>query len=525
MKFTKKQFYKASSTAQILIVVAILVAINILSIFFNVRWDMTQGNDFSISKTTKVIIKNLDDVVTIKAYFTKDLPGRLIPLRQQVEDILDEYVNYSRGNINVSFIDPAGSTELEQEVRSLGIPSVQFSTIEQDKYELANGYLGIAILYEDSKEVIPVVQNTITLEYELTNAIKKVMSEGKLVIAFATGHAELSQDTDFVNAVQYLAKQYEVIETDLSSGQLVPDNIKTLIIAQPKETFSERSLYVIDQFLMRGGSILALIDGTKVEVPLQASVLSTGLENLLSSYGIRVNQDLVLDVSNDMASFSSGFVQFFTPYPFFVKAVGQFMNPESVLVNRLESVTLPWVSSIDIIGQAEEGTSLFALVRSTDKAWSQSSSFNLDPQQQFVIPNESRSQFILAAAKFGKFQSFFLGRDIPAGDSEQSEEVINETLAGRLIVVGDADFAVDGFLRRNSENLIFFSNLVDGLTQDLDLIMIRSKSVTDRPLKELSYAVSQVVKYLNILVPTLIVVIYGFIRFYIRRKESRQDVI
>jgi gliding motility-associatede transport system auxiliary component len=525
MKFSKKQFYKASSTVQILIVLAILIVVNVLSVFINIRFDMTEGKDFSISKTTKNIVKELDDIVVINAYFTKDLPGRLIPLKQQVEDILDEYVNYSQGKINISFIDPAASDELKLEVQSLGIPPVQFSTVEQDKYEVANGYLGLAILYEDGKEIIPVVESIATLEYELTNAIKKVTSDESLTVAFSTGHDELAKDVDFQTVTKYLEKQYSVVEQDLSTGELIDESIKTLIIAQPKLAFTDRDLYIIDQFLMRGGSVLALVDGTSLAEGLQASKLNTGLENLLAKHGIMVNPDLVLDVSNGMASFTSGYVQFMAPYPFFVKSIGQFMNPDSVLVNRLESVLLPWVSSVELMEEGDDTTSVFDLIRTTDSAWNQVDNFNLDPQQQFSIPNESRMQYSLAAAKFGSFESYFNNKDIPGATGEQSEDFISSTEDSRLIVVGDGDFATDSFLRQNSENLIFLSNLVDGLTQDLDLIMIRSKSITDRPLKDVSFVLRQVIKYINILLPTIIMVIYGFVRMYIRRKESRRDVI
>ncbi|MFW0862108.1 MAG: GldG family protein [Candidatus Komeilibacteria bacterium] len=524
MKFNKKQFYRASNTMQIIIVLGILIVVNVLSVFLNVRLDMTEGKDFSISKTTKDIVKNLDDIVTVNAYFTKDLPGRLIPLRQQVEDILDEYTNYSNNKINVNFIDPAGDQDLEQEVMSLGIPPLQFSTVEQDKYEVASGYLGMAILFEDKKEIIPVVENTLTLEYELTNAIKKVTSDEKLTVAFATGHGEWSKDTDYTAVAEYLAKQYDVVEQDLSSGEFVADNIKTLIIAGPKTSFTDQDLYIIDQFVMRGGSVLALLDGTELGDNLQVTPLRTGLENLLQNYGMKVNTDLVLDVSNGMASFSSGYVQFMTQYPFFVKSVSKYMNPDSVLVNRLESVMFPWVSSVEVMSDSSETTSVFDLVRTTEQAWDQAENYNLDPQQRFSAPDAERSQYTLAAAKFGAFSSYFSSRDVPVIE-DQSIENISSSADSRLIVVGDADFAKDSFLRQNSENLVFFSNLVDGLSQDMDLIMIRSKSVTDRPLKELSFAMKQLVKYINILLPTLIVVIYGFIRSYIRRKEASRDVI
>ncbi|MFW0837547.1 MAG: GldG family protein [Candidatus Komeilibacteria bacterium] len=525
MKFSRRQLYKANSRVQIIIVLAILVVINILGGWWYARWDMTQGKEFSISDTTKNILRDLDDVVAIKAYFTTDLPGRLLTLRQQVDDILAEYTNYGGHNIQVNFIDPGSETRLQQEVQSLGIPPVQFSTVEQDKYQVSNGYLGMAILYGDQKEIIPVIKDTTTLEYELTSAIKKVTSQQTLTVAFTTGNDEISRTDQLQQATQYLNKQYTVTDFDLSTGDLVPSDIQTLIVAQPKTALSDRSLYVLDQFIMRGGSILFLVDGVSIGDGLQAQSNNTGLDPLLASYGIHIQHDLVLDgASNDMASFSNGYVQFYTPYPFFIKAIQQDMEASSPLVNHLESITLPWASSVQVTAQSDDKVQAISLVKTTPKAWTQTSSFNLDPQQTSPPSADSLAQYSLAVSRFGQFDSYFKDQNVPAGTVDNADEAhLDSTDNGRVIVVGDGDFITDSFLQRNSENLVFFSNLVDGLSQDVDLINIRSKAVTDRPLADISYTWKQVIKYLNIFLPTLLITLFGLFRLYWRRRISKQD--
>ncbi len=165
MKFNKKFLEKTNFGILVIIVIGILIVLNFFSYQIFYRWDLTQNKDYSISKVSKKTVSDLKDVVNIKVYFSKDLPSQFINLRQEVADILDEYVNYSNGNIRIEFIDPKKDSQTEQELAMLGIPQLQFNVLEKDKYQVVNGYLGIAVKYGDKTQTIPVVEDTRDLEY------------------------------------------------------------------------------------------------------------------------------------------------------------------------------------------------------------------------------------------------------------------------------------------------------------------------------------------------------------------------
>ena len=138
------------------------------------RFDMTAGKEYSISPATKKILKKLDDIITIKVFFSENLPPHVSKTVTDVKDILSEYSAYAGKNLRISWEDPAKSEEAKNLARSLGIPEVQLQTFEKDKVQAIKAYLGIGILYADKKEAIPVVQNLQNLEYDLTMAIMKV---------------------------------------------------------------------------------------------------------------------------------------------------------------------------------------------------------------------------------------------------------------------------------------------------------------------------------------------------------------
>ena len=215
-----------------------------------------------------------------------------------------------------------------------------------------------------------------------------------------------------------------------------------------------------------------------------------------------------MDVSNSIASFTQGLFTFSTNYPFWPKVVKDGFDQENAAVAKLESLVLPWASSLEILtDKINENNKISYLARTTDRAWSQDDNFNLNPQQMFA-PSNGQRQLTLAVSVFGKFNSVY-------NDSK--------TGAGRLIVVGDSDFVKDNFVRNNPNNLIFFQNLVDSLSLDEDLINIRSKGITDRPIKELSDGEKAAIRYLNIFGLTVAVVLFGMLRYYMRRRSRFVD--
>ena len=524
MNLIKKFKNRGNLGVSVLMIIGILVAINLISYQIFHRFDLTESNDYSISKTSKTMLKNLDDVVDVKLCFSRELPSNFINIRQEVKDILDEYKNYSNGKIKIEEIFPEDNPETEKKMQQLGIPKLQFNVVEQDKFQAIGGYAGLAIYFEDKKEVIPVIQTSQNLEYEITTIIKKLTLDKIPTIAFATGHNEKSPAEGLDNVGKVLRKQYEVISVDLSTGDLIPDNVDALIILGASSAFDDRSKYIIDQFLMRGGSLLIAQDGISIDQGM-ANNNSADLNDILSSYGIKINSDLVLDFSNERVNVPTNFFPIAVNYPFWPKILAKNFNKDIPTTANLETAFFPWVSSIEVLSDKIGDKEIFELVKTTEKSWLMKENFNLNPQQQFAP--QGQKQNILAVSVSGKFSSFYQDKDKPqksveSADGEKSaiapsEKFISETENARLIVIGDSEFAQDDFLSQS--NLILFQNIIDSLALDQDLINIRSKGITSRPLEEMTDAEKKSMKYFNIFGVTILVVIFGVIKYNLRKKK------
>jgi len=423
---------------------------------------------------------------------------------------LDSYRNYSNGKIRVEFINPGEDENIKQELMMMGIPQVQFNVMEKDKYQVVNGYLGMAIKYGDQTEVIPVVQNIQDLEYQITLNIKKATKQINSVIGIVSSNLTSDINKEITIAYKKLQELYQMQTVDLTQASDIAADVNTLIIIGPKDKFADDQLKKLDAFLMRGGAMLILADGVKLGEGLAAEKNNTGLSAWLENYGFKLNQNLVLDVSAGIASFNQGFITFSTPYPFWPNINKDGFDQDNAAVTGLEGLIFPWPSSLDIAeNKISSSTKISYIVKTSNKSWTQEDNFDLNPQQAFS-PVGNIGQKNIAIAIFGKINSAY-------GNGA--------TESGKLIVVGDSDFMQDGFLRGNGDGLIFFQNLADTLSLDNDLIKIRAKSISARPIKELSDGARNFIRYFNIFGLTFIVIILGMFRYFIRRKSRFTDDI
>ena len=503
-------------------IIAILVVLNL--IFSNFYWhlDLTENKVYSLSPVTKDILKNLDDLITVKVYFSKDLPVNLSLVKTEVNDLLSNFNGYAGGNIKIEYKDPADNEEILQEVNMLGIPKLQFNTVSKDEYIIKEGYLGLALFFEDNKEVLPVVQSLDNLEYELVRMIKHLQKGVKDKIYFISGHQESDLEINLQSLKKILEEQYEISSFDLVQADNIPIDINTLIIAGPREDFSDKELYLVDQFLMRGGSLLVLDEGVKLGENLEATdTEQSKLFSLIDHYGIKINNNLVLDSSRAMAPFSSGFITFSVPYSLWPKIDQNGFNTENVMVSKLESLVLPWVSSLDL-QDSDEDTQIISLVSTSPKSWLQIENYNLDPNAQYNLNTLNLEKHVLAGFVSGQIDSYFKDKEKPVLENG-GDSFIDSTNEARVIVVGDSDFIEDSFLKSNPGNLIFAQNIIDGLSQDSDLINIRSRGMTNRPLEEMNDSQKVFWKYFNIFAAAIIVIIYGVLRFFLRKKNNFED--
>src|SRR3989339_632881 len=473
-----KKIKKTDLSVAAILIIGIFVVVNFLSYQIFYRFDLTQNKIYSISSVSKKTVGELDDVVNIKAYFSNNLPSQFLALRQEVADILDEYQAFSNGKIRIEFIDPGTEEDTQRELYMVGIPQLTFEVYEKDKIQQVRGYMG------------------------------KVISDKIAAIGIVTSHGTADSQNQISTIYQELSGLYTLQNIDLQSITSVPDNIDTIIIIGPREQFTEEQLKVINSFVARGGGLLLAYNGVEIGDGLQAQKNITGIEGLMEKYGIKINNDLVADQRSGIASFNQGFITFSTQYPFWPKVIGDGFNQENSAVSNLESITFPWASSIGFVDEETKNSSSF-LARTTDKAWQVSDNFNISPNN--MTKSGNTGQYNLAVSVFGNINNPY-----PEGE--------NTAFEGKIVVIGDSDFISDGFLRNSPDNLVFFQNLVDMLSLDGDLISIRSKTVSSRPIKEdLTDSSRAMIRYINVFGLTMVVVVFGMIRYYIRRKSRFVD--
>lgn len=522
---------KSQTLLKVGIVAVILILLNVISVRLFGRLDVTGNRLFTLSDASRQIVGALDDRVTVKAYFTEDLPSPYNNNRRTLLDQLNEYKAYAKGNLQFEFIDPSGEKG-EQEAQQQGIVPVQVQVVKEDKFEIKRAYMGMILLYEDKKEVIPVIQNMGTLEYDITSTIKRLTSRAQKKIGFLTGHGEVSLN-EISRAQQILAKQYEVTTVDVGKGKTVPPDVAALIVMAPKSQLPETDRYQIDQYIMSGGRVAFLLN--KVEADLQQRFGRTaelGLDDILKAYGLQVNPDLVRDTRCANVSIVQqqfGFnIQSQVPFPY-LPQVSDF-SKDNMMVKDLQGVVLFFASSVDTSGLAAKNLEGEIIMHSSAESGRQTDSgrqtgvFVFDPLQQWQKADFSEKNIPLAAVVKGKLPSAFAGKPVPqdtAADAAPAAgnrlDISSET---RIVLVGDGDFVRDQYLG-NRDNLTLFANMVDYLVDDAGLITIRSKDVALPPLDQVSDGTKKLIKYANLVAPPVLILGYGLFRWRARKARKK----
>ena len=536
----KRIRYGVNTLAFAALIFGILVLINFLSSRRFVRMDLTEDKRYTVSKSTKDLIKNLDDIVTITVYFSTE-PARVGQILQDIRDVLDEYSAFSR-RLQIDYVNPVDMDDGEkQELRFKGIQEVPFNVFEKDKAVIANVYMAISVGYSGKEEVLPVVQSTANLEYELTSAIVKVTTKDAKTIGFLTGHDEYdinAQTRENQHLRQLLDKnadgQYNITTVDLQSGEPVDPTVTTLVVAGPKQTLTEREKYEIDQFIMRGGRALFMIDPITMQPQtLQGTPLSTGCNDLLEHYGVKLGNNIIGDRRlHDSVQLQQGRMTFIQPYIYFVKIHRSNFSKENSITSQLEELTLPWTSSLEIV--QKEGVTATSLAKTTEFGQSFQGVYNLMPGSP-IPPSTDLQVYTVVAALEGKFTSFYTNKDVPSVEHLEDPEgendehthtptqgaedrtTITDSTDTQIIVVGTGEILT----RLNPNGAKFFLNCIDWLTLGDTLIGIRSHSITSRPLNEVSGLTKNFIKYLCTIGIPLLVVIIGLVRYLFKRRVKR----
>jgi gliding-associated putative ABC transporter substrate-binding component GldG len=502
----KKTTDQVSNVAYVAVILAIVIVVNVLGSNFFGRLDLTENKLYSISPTTKEILGDLDDVVSVRAYFSKKLPVQLSRLPKEVDDMLEEYMIYSGGNIHYERIDPGDDEELKRQLAQTGIMPVTMTIIEKDERQQINGYLAMTVSYGEKTEPIPMVENTSDLEYELTSRVYRVTTEPQYV-GFLSSHTRHDLMGDYGAFAQEVRKIHEIEPVDLSSEVEIPERINALIVAGPTDSVPEQVKFAVDQFIMRGGRALFLVDNLVVEQRMPRMV-DHGLKFMLMKYGLNMAGDVVRDQkSHSPQRVSQGIFTFNQPNPFFPHVIKEQFGDHPV-VARLSELTLPWTGTVEPSAQPDSNLVYSVLATTSDVGQS------LGPPTFQPSGTQARLPLIVLAS--GKFKSAFEGRTdlVQEGGSLLNSSSVETD----IMLVGSSSFIENQYFYPG--NLEFMLNAIDFLTIGDKLISIRTRPTTDRPLKSISAEMKNFLRIISIVGVPIFVIIFGSMRFYLKRRDK-----
>ena len=480
----------------------IILILNWVSQDLFIRFDLTDNKMFSLSDSSKSVVKKLNEKLTMKVYFSDDLPGEYGNNRRYLQDMVEEYASYSK-NIKYEFYKPETDEDLEEEAQSYGISPVQLQVIENDNLAIKKVYMGMVFLYADGRETIPVIQSA-GLEYNITTIIKRMTESNKQSIGIADFSNSESKNE---NISELLKQNYNLQNVNLVNP--ISDNIQALILSGITDSLLQEEINHLENYINRGGGLFVAQNRISTDLTTQsAETIQSNVYSFLEKYGLGIKENLVMDKICGSISVlqNRGIFRMQTQmeYPFF-PMIRTFAE-DQVLVSGLEQVRVMFPSEVfsfvDSLGLYSNIKSNFSpLMFSSDNSGSMEQFFNLSPANNAAFSTLKEKNKIVAA---------------------KSEVFINDTLSSNIILLGDSNFISDDVGGGIQENTDLVLNAIDFLMGDEELVSLRSRKVTTRPLEEISDGTRKLWKWSNRLVPFIIVLLIALFKFNSEKmRESR----
>lgn len=536
----------------------LLVLINIASSIFFFRADLTEEKRYSIKEPTKALLRSLDDDVYIEVYLEGDINAGFRRFQTAIRETLEEFRVYSGNKIRYAFIDPAIATgqkarnEFMAELASKGIqPTRVFDNRDGQRTEKLV-FPGALVSYGGAEAGVNLLSANLGtsseeklnrsvegIEFELANTIYKLTVETPKRIGLVRGHGELdgAQAMAFRSSLQEV---YDVADVSLSAGNL--DAFDALVIAKPTAAFSEAEKYSLDQYIMKRGNVLLLLD--KLEASMDSASredyfafpYNLNLDDQLFKYGVRINMDLVQDRSSGLTPVVTGQagskpeIQLME-WPFF-PLINRYAD--HTITHNLDAVVMRFASSIDTV--KAEGIHKTPLLFTSQYSRTLTAPVNVSipALRRDVKPENYSKQFIPVGYLLeGRFTSLFKNRFLPEGSDKASFTA--EGRPAKIIVVADGDLAAnavhprtrqpqplgfDVFTNYTYANQDLLMNMLAYLTDENGLIKARNKEIKIRPLDRQKVASEKLQwQMINLVLPLVVLVAFGAARAFVRKKR------
>lgn len=584
MSEKKKKNIKRDNILQLLLSIVIISMLNVIGSYWYARLDLTAENRYSLSQETKEMVKELDDIVYFRVYLEGDFPAGFKRLRNETREMLNEFRAYNK-NIQYEFIDPSNQKTEEERRRVYeqlirqGLNPTDLQVRDKGGSSQKIIFPGCLVSYKNRTEPLELLQsqrgkppqevlnNSIqALEYNIANIIRKLAIDTKPQVAFIEGHGELTENfvADITNALgEYYSVEREKIAGKIYSlarrdtvnektGQIgVMNKYEAIIIAQPDSAFTEKDKYIIDQFVMRGGKVLWLIDPVYATMDsLQNSGETVAVTNELNltdqlfKYGVRFNTNLLLDLNALPIPIVTGRVgnqpqQEFLPWYFF-----PVLNPgnDHPAVKNLNAIKTEFVSSLDTIPQPNIEKTF--LLKTSNYTQVREAPVYVTLELLREQPDEnaySDGPQPVAVLLEGVFESLYRNRIAEKIKKNQAFGFKEMSDTTKMIVVADGDIiknqlhysqgiplplGYDQYTRQTFGNKDFILNAMNYLVDESGLISVRSKDFRLRVLDKTQVQREKLQwQLINTILPVLFVVVFGLIQTYIRRKRYTKPII
>ena len=493
------------SVVGLIFIAVLLVAINALAgaAFKSARLDLTAAHFYTLSDGTKNILKNLDDTVTLRFFFSEKLtqssPG-ITNYARRVRDLLEEFVTHSNGKLKLVIADPEPFSDEEDQAVQNRMQGVPFDSAGSLAYL---GLVGSGAT--DEKEVIPFFQmdREQSLEYDITRLIYNLSHPVKKPVGIITTlpiegvppNPAMPLRTNTEWAVLNVVRQTFTLRFLGVDVDMVPDDIDVLMVVHPKD-ISEKTLYAIDQFALRGGRVLMFIDPL-AEEDSTGGARSSNPKQLLDAWGVElVDGKVAGDIqSATRVSVSGGLQPQSIEYVAWLSLKSQNFNKADFVAGGLDQINM---ASPGILKKKPEATTEFTpLIETSERAMPIETLRlqNPNPSELFNMYKPGTEKLTLAARIRGKTKSAFpqgapVKFDSAAAPLTEAKDAIN------VIVVADVDLLSDRFwvdvrnffgqrvATPRAGNATFVVNALDNLSGSSDLISLRSRGEFSRPFEK-----------------------------------------
>lgn len=548
---------KGAKTIRYLLLAGILIMVNLLASSFFFRLDLTKEKRYSLSDFSIETLDSLDRFVSIKVYLEGDFPPTIQRYKQAVRDMLSEMKVYGGKYVQYEFIDPSDNNALMQEFVEKGISPITLNIRNSQTSEGRQYVFPVAVLsYDGREEMVDLFKGATDystgepsprkaeeiLEYKLIHAVRRLTQGSKKIVGILGGHNEVdpARRREFMRELENL---YIPLEVNVRNGEAISPSVAVLLVMQPDTLFSEREKYEIDQYIMRGGTVLWMLDQQDVNLHYQAQTLSRlrnlNLDDMFMRYGFKLNYDLVSDLNcstielvipnpNAPPTFTA---KRWIYYPLITQLA------DHPITRNLDAVKLRYASSIDTLGLPD--LRFTPLLTSSPMSRAQQGVTYIDLNEGILNPPKPEAMRglgnrIMSVLSEGQFKSLFEGRDAPVdadAPNLPTAKFLKRNVADtRMIVVGDGQIMVGEDVRGKVDfmafdNKSFLLNCIDYLMGGESLIHIRAKEIQYRSLdikkvrdKELTWRI------INLLAPVALIFLWGIMHSWRRSRNNKANI-